>query len=422
MGQLHAAVAPLALGLVIAYSMQTHPAAAEGDDMRLQIDLSKILSERGSTRATRYAVTNKIVTLQEGTHVAWLDSISETMVATYDHADGRWGDPVRVGSGKDNHGGPALLADSEGYLHIFFGPHHGPLQHAVSARPDDSGEWIAQDAFGIDATYPSAVCDDRDTLHIIYRGGEAAAKRLVYQRKPEGRPWSDLTELAAAPIESGYTHFHSALTIAPDQSLHVSYDIYYNGAAKCAGHLVSRDRGDTWTLAGGSTVTLPVTPERDAFFKRSDTSLGTYSVVCDSHSRPWISVSGLELWHHDGSAWRTIRPAETAGIPQEEAAHAGGTLAIDSRDRLYWFGPIEGSLFVLYSDDGAQSFQRLPIAAPEPDRPLMGPSVERPTGHNRVGVPWLLYSAGEKGPDCYGHGIHHRVTAVKLVWRQPGQQ
>ena len=35
------------------------------------------LSENGSGRATAYADYNKIITLEDKTHVAWLDSISE---------------------------------------------------------------------------------------------------------------------------------------------------------------------------------------------------------------------------------------------------------------------------------------------------------------------------------------------------------
>ena len=36
-----------------------------------------LLSEHGCGRATAYADGNKIITLQDKTHVAWLDSIAE---------------------------------------------------------------------------------------------------------------------------------------------------------------------------------------------------------------------------------------------------------------------------------------------------------------------------------------------------------
>ena len=75
-----------------------------------------------------------------------------------------------------------------------------------------------------------------------------------------------------------------------------------------------------------------------------------------------------------------------------------------------------GTYVLLYSGDGGQTFLAQHIADPLPDMPLMGPSVERPTGHNKIGVPWLLFSHGQKGPDCFGEGIFHHVTAVQLEW------
>lgn len=138
----------------------------------------KLLSERGSTRATRYATANKIVTLGRKTHVAWLDSISRTMVASFDRESQSWSQPVHVGEGTDNHGGPALTCDSGGFLHIIFGPHAGePFQHSRSARPNDSTEWVRLPRFGVHPTYPSLVCDPDDTLHLVYRGGKERRQR-----------------------------------------------------------------------------------------------------------------------------------------------------------------------------------------------------------------------------------------------------
>lgn len=376
----------------------------------------KLLSERGSTRATRYATANKIVTLDGRTHVAWLDSVSRTMVATYDHETGSWGAPVLVGEGKDNHGGPALTCDSRGFLHIVFGPHVGAFQHCRSAEPNDAGEWIKMPEFGQGATYPSVVCDDQDTLHIIYRGGTDPLK-MLYQRKSADGPWDPSTTLARAPIKSGYTHYHSALTIARDQSLHVSYDIYHSGAATCAGHMVSRDRGTTWTLADGSPLALPVTPESDAFFRRTDKGLKTGGIVCDSRSRPWVTVSGPELWHHDGKAWRNCRPADLTSPPIPTRAVSGEDApALDSRDRIYVPVTVDGAVVVLASSDGARTFTRVDVHPRHASLPHRGLSFERPTGHHSVHVPWLLFSTGEKGPDCYGKGVFHDVRVVRLDW------
>jgi len=381
----------------------------------LEVAAVKLLSEHGSTRSTRYAVTNKILTLDGKTHVAWLDSISQTMLATYDHASGTWSDAIKIGDGADNHGGPALTCDRRGFLHVVFGPHSGPFQHCRSARPNDASQWVRLHDFGDQATYPSVVCDDADTLHIVYRGGDDPRK-LLYQRRPKDGHWAAPSILARPDIKSGYTHYHAALTITRDQALHISYDLFFDGAAKCAGHMMSHDRGHTWTLADGTAIHLPVTPASDVFFKRTDDALKTVGLVCDAAGHPWIAVSGPEIWHHDGAAWRRILPGELLPPHVDGAKLASsGPLTLDTADRLYLVAMFERDVVLVHSDNRGQSFDLLRIYPPDHKLPHTGLTIERPTGHHAVESPWLLFATGEKGPDCYGKDIYQQVRAVRLA-------
>jgi len=406
-------------------------AAGKPRETAIEMARATLLSDRGSTRATRYAGTNKIVTIDGKTHVSWLDSVSDTMIATYDGASGRWGQPVKVGSGTDNHGGAALTCDSQGYLHIIFGPHGDvPFQHCRSARPNDAKEWIKKKGFGHHPTYPSAVCDNEDTLHVIYRGGLKQPLKLIYQQRPKDGVWSKPRALAQAPARwKGYTHYHASITIAADQALHVAYNIYYNGAARHAGHMMSRDRGAVWKLADGSPLDLPVTVESDAFFARTDEAFKVTNIVCDSKGLPWISLAdgrskaGPTIYHHDGKAWRSFCPGRLtpSGISLDELGFQG-SLTIDSQDKVYVAltqgtcvtGGTKGSVILLYSADRGERFRALDVFPPDLRLPHIGVSLERPTGHHSVKAPWLLFSTGEKGPDCLGKGIYHKVRAVQF--------
>ena len=51
----------------------------------VKVSQTRLLSEYGASGVTDYGSSNKIVTLGGKTHVAWLDSVSETMVASFDH-------------------------------------------------------------------------------------------------------------------------------------------------------------------------------------------------------------------------------------------------------------------------------------------------------------------------------------------------
>ncbi len=387
----------------------------------------KLLSERGSTRATRYSNANKIVTLGTKTHIAWLDSVSRTMIATFDHESQQWSRSVHVGSGQDNHGGPALTCDSRGYLHIVFGPHASvPFQHRRSARPNDATEWIELKTFGTHPTYPSVVCDSDDTLHIIYRGGPQPRQpfSMLYQRKPREGEWTEPVVLARCPSDwKGYTHYHQSLTIDRAGSLHIAFNLYYNGRALDVGYVKSTDRGRSWLRPDGQSALLPVTTESEAILFHSKNPLKVVSAVCDRTGTPWIAVNEQKRYsirRYEGGTWRVINANDSLTPEQRSADLSWGAFTIADDGRLLIpvvvgkgvTGGVVGDLWLLVSDVQKRQFQRFHIAQPDKTQPHTGASLERFTGHNSVAVPWLLFSTGPKGPDNFGKGLHHRVHAV----------
>ena len=72
----------------------------------------RCLSAHGCGRATAYPQENKIVTLGDAVHVAWLDSVADgfrVRIRTLDRASGTWSETHTIGEAYDNHGGPALV-------------------------------------------------------------------------------------------------------------------------------------------------------------------------------------------------------------------------------------------------------------------------------------------------------------------------
>jgi len=426
------AVAVLWLFGTLAYA-QSSSGAAGG---KLTVASLKLLSERGSTRATFYIMSNKTVTLQGKTHVSWLDGRSDTMIATYDHATGTWTKPVKVGTGTDNHGGPALACDSKGYLHIVFGPHGGPLQHCRSAQPNDSTKWVKLPDFAVNATYPTLVCDKYDTLHVAYRGGSSFPLRLMYQRRPKGGSWNKSRALAEAPGQ-GYTNYDQMLAIGADNTLHLAYSIYPTGRA---GHMMSKDRGKTWTLADGSRPELPVKPSSSkVFLGERNQRVAIAGIACDSKGRPWLSANVEEkkegkktwsrvLYYHNAKKWHSVKPRFLVP-PNLQGGLLGiyGPMSIDSKDRVYLpatigksvRGGILGHVVVFYSVDGGKKFQAASLFPPHDSLPHRGLNIERPTGHHFVEVPWLLFSTGKKGKGNadWDPDVANTVRVVQLAWK-----
>lgn len=83
-----------------------------------------------------------------------------------------------------------------------------------------------------------------------------------------------------------------------------------------------------------------------------------------------------------------------------------GSLSIDLQDRVYIgltrgvrvVGGISGDVILLYSVDRGRRFRHLAVFPPDSRLPHTGLSLERPTRHNVVETPWLLFSTGQKGP------------------------
>jgi hypothetical protein len=160
-------------------------------------------------------------------------------------------------------------------------------------------------------------------------------------------------------------------------------------------------------------------------FLRSATPLNVVNAVCDSAGHPWIAVArdtGMIIHVFDDTAWQTVDVSQRTQWDGEAADVSWGTLSIDSHDRLFLgvirgqavVGGVLGDVVLFVSKDRGKQFNPLHLFSADRKLPHTGLSLERFTGHRAVNMPWVLFSTGEKGPDCFGRGIHHRVYVVQL--------
>jgi len=393
-----------------------------------------VLSTNGSTRATGYEMSTKIITANGKVFVAWLDRVSDTQVRTLDLKSGRWSETVLVGTGLDNHGGPAMTLDSGGYLYLVFGPHHGPFQFCRSRRPYDATEWDKLPEFGDHATYPSLVCGPDDTLHCTYRGGPAPW-RLMYQQRPAGGDWTAPRELVHPGVPDGYTQYGNSLAVGLDGTLHLVFHVYdmHPAAGKAAGYLRSRDGGSTWETAAGKSLELPATLSSPCFLEQDagfDMRVGNVAVDAEGH--PWLTVShgeakptSVTLWHHDGVKWiaRPLLPEVAVTFPGKQMAWHG-CLTFDGAGTLYvaavredppggWGHPSQ-EVVLLTSRDRGVTFDVTQLSATDPAFPSWLPNLERPFGAKPLArPPGLLYTHGGPGAGVT-EGAATEVVFVRL--------
>lgn len=386
-----------------------------------------LLSASGSTRATAYAASNKVVTLGKMTHVVWLDAVAKVCGRTYDHARSEWGETRHLFDGSDNHTSPALGADENGHLRLVFGPHgwwgnwnEGRFKHAVSEQANSLDRWREPENFGYNATY-AALTQLRDGSDaVVYRGGEPPCG-VVFQRQRTGGGWTQPLQLMTQDVPPQYTHWGACIISAPTGRLYVAAH-FYNLARKGTlgvAVLTSADDGETWTDLAGEPVRLPIT-YAPRFSLPHPLNGYCSGLALDSTGRLWtLSTSPFAddrtilLSHWNGRAWTT---RDLAGHLPTERAPVVATMMLDARDRIHavvdaavvgdrapeevGFGDPTTEVFHLWSDDGGATFQCRMISDPDPTTPNWLGSISQPGRHHRVEHPVILYTHGVKGATC----------------------
>jgi BNR repeat-containing family member len=403
-------------------------------------ETQEVISTTGSGRATGYAETNKIVTFNGKTHVAWLDSNEngfEVKVRTYDHSTDRWSETYRIGPAFDNHGGPALTIDSKGYLHVVYYPHSDAMRYRKSLRPNDASEWTPETQFGPRLTYPTLIVGPDNTLYLTARRRNEGKEPWTVElfSKPEDGPWSDGTTIVR-PNEGSYSQFQEAMAWGPDhKTIHMAVRMYGDTPrwSYLLGYMKSTDFGHTWQRVDGAAIKLPATKAtldpievvdpslRSQYYSTS--ALRGSSIAVDAYNQPFVLYNTLqpngEMPRHawiatpaSSGGWKKISLNEKLdslpkgwglGLPGGMVFGKDGhiflvlTAANDVAQPKLW-GTASSEVIWAESGDGGQTFTSQMVSKRDAKTAHWLPNIEKPTGFNQQPTfPSIIYLSGEKG-------------------------
>ena len=111
-------------------------------------------------------------------------------VAAYDQDTGEWEGPYQVGVNPlddDAHGGPSLVIDADGFIHVFYGAHGSSMLQARSARPHDVSSW-----------------DDLGTIRAKWRSGETTVTGAIPATYPQPLLAAGMIRLFYRSSANGY--------------------------------------------------------------------------------------------------------------------------------------------------------------------------------------------------------------------------
>ncbi|MFT4692739.1 MAG: BNR-4 repeat-containing protein [Verrucomicrobiia bacterium] len=393
----------------------------------------QVLSTEGCGRATGYAEANKIVTVGETTHVAWLDSPPEgfrVRMASLNRKTGRWSPNYTVGEAYDNHGGPALTTDADGYLHVVYHPHHHPFRYRRSKRPNDASEWEEEIQFGERLTYPTMLCGKDGTLYFSARRRYLKDPWTVeFWKKPPGRDW-ELVGTILTSRHKGYAHFQESLCWGPDHKtihlccrLHEFSDKTAYGRFNTVAYMKSDDFGQTWRKANGSLIEHPGTAETLDVIAKGGVNfnrlLRAGCLAVDAQNMPHLIYSAANDSQGDAflvkpdergewttrplapklpAAWRdqNFKMAGGLAFDTKGTLHGVGQLQTGGRDQKGWGDP--SNEIVKFEMRGPDDISFRGLSKFDSKTPHWLPNLERPTGHNLVPTsPGVIFTGGSAG-------------------------
>ena len=174
------------------------------------------------------------------------------MAGCFDHKTGMVCKPTVVYDKqgvKDPHDNPAILLDAEGYVWVY-----------VSGRSNKR----------LGRRYRSTPRYVPGKGHFLFFTRYDGVRQLFYQTSPDGVNWTDYRQIASIKMPGDKNSGHyQIIGQRSDGLLASAFNRHLNGNVDTRTNIYyiqTADFGETWTLADGTPVTLPIT-------KRSDPSL-----------------------------------------------------------------------------------------------------------------------------------------------------
>lgn len=404
------------------------------------------LSDTGSGRATAYAETNKIVTIGTKTHAAWLDSVGEKFfvrIRTFDHETKTWSEVYTVGDAYDNHGGPALTIDEEGYLHIVYYPHHHPFRYRRSLKPNDASAWTEETQFGRRCTYPSMVCDREGTLYLVCRESVDENWKLNFYTKPKDGEWSGPVSLFEGASPTNYKRYQGSLVLGKNgKSLHLAFQSFereFGDKAYLIGYMESHNGGKIWQHRNGRSLILPANPTTVEVVEMgkpeiTDLNMRMGSMTIDQDGKPWMIYSRLDrepyeafvatVGENDEWIKKPLLPVIQKHYPGRGVQTPGsivfgedGTMYVvvttvkanSGYENSFWGDPSDEIVMIVSEDDG-DTVELYEVSAMDDRVPNWLPSLQRATNSSVINVPYLMFTRGFRGDN------NKQIMANEVYW------
>jgi len=249
------------------------------------------------------------------TYVVFQGFMNNAYCLVYNHSTETWSDLYLVGRAPlselgDSHGGPAIVIDNSGYIHVVYGAHISLLKYYKSTNPGDASAWTEQTDISGSHTYPYFVKDSTGAIYLFYRGYTAdPSAPLCYKKESE----SFVTEYTIIEFGTDYSIYKSNAFIEDDKVYH-AWCHYYTGTDRYQTYVAYLDLDDSKMYSVDGTdlgsVISKAEADTNCLIWDEPTYVSNSHCICVVNGKVHVitnhdSATGYARWHHywNGSAW-----------------------------------------------------------------------------------------------------------------------
>ncbi len=246
---------------------------------------------KGSSRATAYHDSDKMVNTKDYLFVTYLiheEGAELVLIKRYNKSKQKWDQSNIIGKAKDDHGGGALVIDSQGYLHIVYGSHNSPLFYKKSQSTYDINSWSKALEIKGNLTYPSLVISKNDELFLAARSDvrNSSWSIRLFKKSSQSNSWNKGSDVmnsdflmwknshgkSSMSVSNGYVRFGKYLSLNDKNELHLTFHYFeyvpkniktfsnnrVNSSTHFVAHTFSKDLGNSWFDKNGKYESQPL--------------------------------------------------------------------------------------------------------------------------------------------------------------------
>jgi len=174
---------------------------------------------------------------QDKTVMVYQNTSLHPYAIEYNHSTKLWSSAYQIGTNplsatNDDHGGPAIFHDFDGYYHVFYGCHASHTtgcKHAKSDSPNDISSWTAQSELTGSLTYPKIFEVADGTIFLFFR--EDFERSIYYKSTDNCATWSSSTTYCEFNYTGGHQEYGNIVYDSVNERFHKVFGCRYpNGS------------------------------------------------------------------------------------------------------------------------------------------------------------------------------------------------